>query len=173
MNVVVLTMAKSRQWLVCGTAQRLTCAECDKEQSVEMSWNSWFWMLIDSPGSHFCGLCQATVCRDELTYCQIDMCSQIELDVQSRDLFVRIMTSNSLQKWADSWTDLNAGMSAWHVPKEPYLRTLSSNSLQRGAHKWTTVNATVLNECLTMATICTAQRDICVVCNKQKSAGMR
>jgi len=45
-----------------------------------------------------------------LINCQSNTCSQLDVHVQSRDWFVWTVTSNSLQKWANSWTNLNAGI---------------------------------------------------------------
>ena len=74
------------------------------------------------------------------------MCSQLDVDVQSTDLLVWTVTSNSLQKWADSFTkhvlERNVQLSDW------LLRTDSRNSLQRWAHSWTTLNADVPNKWL-------------------------
>lgn len=46
--------------------------------------------------------------RQWFMYWQVDICSQLEVDVQSIDLFVWTLRSNSLQTWADSWSKLHA-----------------------------------------------------------------
>lgn len=115
-DALLQTMAKWIPWLVHSPAQRLICADSDKQQPAKISWQSWWspaWAVIStncvnqqsaklssqlysalmslmnwlrpnknqdtvsltcaisfnivySPENNFCGLCQATLCRDEL-----------------------------------------------------------------------------------------------------------
>ena len=106
-------------------------------------------------------------------------------DVRSRDLLVRTLTSNN-EKPADIWTILNAG--TWCTPglcqgtvcrdeltAEPHQTLMSPlHDVVPDYGKPETVNNLLWAwHVLTASTICTAQRVIHVVCNKQKSAEMR
>ena len=128
LNDVVLTTAKLTAWCGC-TVQRHICLDCDKQQLAEMSIHSWCLNLMYSPG-HFCRLCQATVCRDELTserwfpneccsveYNETETVTYVLTDwhvftawsqCTVQRLLVWTVTSNSLHKWTDSFTKLCA-----------------------------------------------------------------
>ena len=50
--------------------QRLTCVDCDKQQPAKSSWQlnpAMCCNVMYSPVTDFCGLCQGSACREELT----------------------------------------------------------------------------------------------------------
>ncbi len=107
-----------------------TCADCDSLIIQKC-------LMISSPGSHFCGLCQAETfaemssqlsilnatvpnaavvlisARQEqwMRHCQLDMCSHLQDGAQPQISFLRTVLSDSLQRWAHSWTILNTDIS--------------------------------------------------------------